>query len=137
MNTENRELEKREPEDRSWLPFFPHYLLDEVIAWYAMLGVIVVLASLFPAGLEEQANPLQTPAHIKPEWYFLAVYQELKLVPRTIGVLTPMIGVLILILLPFMDRSPHKQWRRRPLAVGLALIVLVATVILSIWGWVS
>ena len=47
-----------------------------------MLAILVVLASVFPAGLEDKADPLTTPAHIKPEWYFLSVYQLLKLVPR-------------------------------------------------------
>ena len=47
-----------------------------------LLAILVVLASVFPAGLEEEANPLETPAHIKPEWYFLAVYELLKHVPR-------------------------------------------------------
>ncbi|MBS1253845.1 MAG: cytochrome b [Anaerolineales bacterium] len=137
MTTKNRESENKEQENRLLLPFFPHYLLDEVIAWYVMLGVIVVLASLFPAGLEEQADPFQTPAHIKPEWYFLAVYQELKIVPRTIGVLTPMLGILLLLVLPFIDRNPHKTWRRRPIAVGLGVIVLVAAIVLTVWGWRS
>ena len=55
------------------LPFWPHYALSEFIAWYIMLGVLVTLAALFPAGLEDKANPLLTPEHVKPEWYFLSV----------------------------------------------------------------
>jgi len=134
--------EKHQPEDqgtrgRSQLPFFPNYLLDEVIAWYVMLAVIIVLASLFPAGLEERADPFKTPPHIKPEWYFLALYQGLKLVPRVIGVLMPVVGILVLFLLPFIDRNPYKTWRRRPIAIGLSLVILAAVVVLTIWGWMS
>jgi quinol-cytochrome oxidoreductase complex cytochrome b subunit len=125
------------PNGSKWLPFFPNYVLDEVIAWYVLLGIIVVLASLLPAGLEESADPLTTPAHVKPEWYFLAVYQVLKRVPRTVGVMLPIVGILFLIIWPFLDRNPHKEWRYRPFAVGVAVLVTIAMIVLSIWGWRS
>lgn len=130
-------LERREEKGKLLLPFFPNYLLDEVIAWYVILAIIVVLASLFPAGLEEQADPFKTPPHIKPEWYFLALYQALKLIPRVVGVTAPIVGILILLVVPFLDRNPQKVWRRRPIAVGLGIVVLVATVVLTVWGWIS
>ncbi len=60
------------------LPFWPHYILSEFIAWYAMLGVLVALASLFPADLQAKADPFRTPPDVKPEWYFLFLYQLLK-----------------------------------------------------------
>lgn len=119
------------------LPFFPNYILDEVIAWYIMLGVLVILASLFPAGLEEPANPLHTPEHTKPEWYFLFLYQALKLVPRIIGVTVPLIGGVILLLLPLLDRNPQVPARKRPIAVSVGIIILIAIIALTIWGWLS
>ena len=119
------------------LPFFPDYILDEVIAWYVVLGILVVLASLFPAGLEDKANTLETPQHIKPEWYFLAVYEALKLVPRIVGVVGPMIGLVILILLPFIDRNREVRLRRRPLAALVGFVVLVAMIGLTVWGYTS
>jgi len=136
--TEMPELQAQpEQEEEELLPFFPHYLLDEIIAWYVMLGVLVVLASLFPVGLEEQADPLRTPPHIKPEWYFLFLYQALKLVPRTVGILLPMVGVAILFFLPFIDRNPEVAPRKRVVAISLALIVLAAIIGLTVWGAVS
>jgi cytochrome b6-f complex subunit 4 len=107
------------------------------VAWYVILAILVVLASLFPAGLEEQANPLQTPAHIKPEWYYLAVYQLLKLIDRTVAVLVPIIGIGVLIVWPFLDRSPEVLARRRKLVVGAATLVLVAMIVLTVYGYVS
>ena len=120
-----------------WLPFYPNYVLDEVIAWYVVLGIIVVLASLLPAGLEEAADPFKTPPHVKPEWYFLAVYQALKLVPRTIGVLLPIVGIALLTILPFIDRNPHKAWRYRPIGIGLTFVIVVVMIVLSFWGQYS
>jgi ubiquinol-cytochrome c reductase cytochrome b subunit len=118
-------------------PFFPHYILDEVIAWAAMLALLVVLASVLPAGLEDKANPLETPPHVKPEWYFLAAYQLLKIVPRDIGILAPMVGIALLGFLPFLDRNPEVRARKRPLALTMGAVVAVAVVGLSIWGHFS
>jgi ubiquinol-cytochrome c reductase cytochrome b subunit len=123
--------------DEPLRPFFPHYLLDEVIAWYVLLAVLVVLASMFPAGLEPQADPLQTPAHIKPEWYFLAVYELLKHVPRIVGVLAPIVAIGLIVVWPFLDRSPEVLMRRRKVVVLVATLVLVGGVALTVWGYTS
>jgi quinol-cytochrome oxidoreductase complex cytochrome b subunit len=119
---------------RKLIPFFPNYILDEVIAWYVMLAVLLVLASLFPAGLEAPADPLRTPPHTKPEWYFLFLYQWLKLVPRLIGVAVPILGGAVLLLLPFLDRNPYIAARRRPIAIAIATVTIIAVVAFSIWG---
>lgn len=126
-----------EEETKPLKPFFPNYVLDEVIAWAAMLALLVVLASVLPAGLEEKANPLQTPAHVKPEWYFLAAYQLLKIVPRDIGILAPLVGIAALGLLPFFDRNPEVRARKRPLVLFMGAVVGVAIVGLSVWGYYS
>lgn len=115
-------------------PFFPDYILDEVIAWYAVLAVLVILASLFPAGLEPKADPLVTPEHIKPEWYFLAVYQLLKVVPETIGIVAPVALVLVIVVLPLFDRGPEILPRRRPIAIACAVLLLVGSAVLTFYG---
>ena len=122
---------------KRFLPFFPDYVLDEVIAWYCMLAILVVLASLFPAGLEDPADPLRTPPHTKPEWYFLFLYQGLKILPRTAGVMAPMLGILLLLLLPFIDRNPYLVAARRPIAIGLGVLSVVGIVGFTVWGWLS
>jgi cytochrome b6-f complex subunit 4 len=128
---------QEEENKKKTIPFFPNYLLDEVIAWYIMLAVLIVLASLFPAGLEGQADPLKTPEHIKPEWYFLFLYQSLKLVPRTVGVLLPGVGVLLLLLVPFLDRGPLRRMRSRRLLISAVVVVIAVIVALTIWGATS
>jgi quinol-cytochrome oxidoreductase complex cytochrome b subunit len=126
-----------ESDDEPLRPFWPNYLLDEVIAWYVLLAVLVVLASLFPAGLEEQADPLVTPAHIKPEWYFLGVYELLKHVPRVIGILAPVAVIGLITIWPFLDRSPEVLMRRRKIAVLGATALLLTTAGLTYWGYTS
>ena len=51
-----------------------------------------VLGLLLPVGIGEPADPLNTPAHVKPEWYFLALYQLLKYIPKVAGVVLPILG---------------------------------------------
>ncbi|MCJ7709707.1 MAG: cytochrome bc complex cytochrome b subunit [Chloroflexi bacterium] len=119
-------------------PFFPHYIIDELMAWYVLLAILVVLASVFPSGLEEQANPLQTPAHTKPEWYYLGVYQLLKVIPiKVVGIMVPIVGVALLVIWPFLDRNPEVVMRRRKIAVAGATLVIIGLIGFTIWGYVS
>lgn len=132
---------------RKLLPFWPHYVLSEFIAWYIVLGILVTLSALFPTGLEAKANPLQTPEHVKPEWYFLAVYQFLKVAavfnflgseaPRLLGILLPGIGLVMLFFLPFLDRVPKRPARRRPVMLAVVVIVLAVIIGLTLWGQFS
>ncbi len=143
----SRELESRAPREKNLLPFWPHYVLSEFIAWYIILGILIILAALFPAGLEEPANALQTPEHVKPEWYFLAVYQFLKVAsvfsflsseaPRLIGILLPAFGMALLFFLPFLDRAPKRPARYRPLLLLLTVTTLGVIIALTIWGQYS
>ncbi len=129
--------EKSRPDKRKLLPFFPNYMLDEFIAWYVMLAILIVLASLFPAGLEEPADPLRTPEHTKPEWYFLFLYQGLKVVPRIVGVMAPIVGALVLLVLPFIDRNPYVTPARRLVAIAIGVLCVIGIVAFTIWGWLS
>ena len=128
------------------IPFFPNYIILEVIVSYMVLAALIVLASLLPTGLEEQADPFNTPQHIKPEWYFLWIYQFIKIPPIFLGsgvlaglagIFIPAIGILLLTLLPFLDRKPERHPRKRKLAMALTALILLGFVALSIWGWVS
>ncbi len=133
--------------DRKLLPFFPHYILSETIAWYIMLGVLIILAAIFPVGLEDKADPFKTPEHVKPEWYFLAVYQFLKAAsifnflgaeaPRLIGVLLPGFGLALLFLLPFLDRAKKRPARQRPVMIASVTLTLLGVIALSVWGQFS
>ncbi len=132
-----RASEEGQRKERGLIPFFPDYILDEVIAWYVALGLLIVLASLLPAGLEEQADPLSTPAHVKPEWYFLALYQALKFVPRVVGVIAPAVAVTLLLLVPFIDRGRSRAARSRWAAIAVGVVTVIVIIALTIWGSLS
>jgi len=133
------------PEDET-IPFFPNYIILEVIVSYIVLAVIIVLATVVPAGLEEKADPFLTPEHIKPEWYFLWIYQFVKLpsyvlgsglLAELAGIFIPAVGIALLFLLPFLDRKPERRPRRRTIAMAIAVLMIAILVALSIWGWYS
>ena len=134
-------------------PFYPNHIIKEVIVAYLTFGALLALIALFPPHLHPKADPMVTPAHIKPEWYFLSMYQVLKLFPAQMPVLSeiPVIKVilgegrafsiilqglamLVLLLVPFIDRSPEKSLRKRPFAVTAGVIVVAAVIALSFWG---
>ena len=122
-----RRTDEREPEEEGGVPYFPHHFLKEGAATYVALGVLLSLALLWPAGLGEPADPLSTPAGIKPEWYFLPAYQLMKYVPGPAGVILPALAFLALLALPLVDTSPerHPGRRRRVVAGWLAVWAVV------------
>lgn len=143
---EPRRYKHPEYPEEDTIPFFPNYILLEVIVSYLVLALLIALASLLPVGLEEKADPFNTPPHIKPEWYFLWIYQFIKVPPMVIGpgdlanlagIFIPAVGILLLILLPFLDRKPERHPRDRKLAMVITGLILVIFIALSIWGWYS
>lgn len=129
-----------EEKENNAIPFFPdHVALEAKVALgFAVLLIIVgIIGLFFPVGLQEPADPMETPAHTKPEWYFLFLYQLLKFIPKTIGATAPVIAILILAIWPFIDRKPDKDPRaiRIRLIISLALVLIIIG--LTIWGEVT
>ncbi len=122
------------------VPFYPDHVSLElrVVVGITIVVVAIGIAGLFlPVGLGEPADPLNTPAHVKPEWYFLALYQLLKYIPKTTGVLLPLIFVLIVTIWPFLDSKPEttrRAGRTRAIVIVIGMILLIG---LTIWGEVS
>lgn len=123
------------------MPFFPNFLLRDLIGWYLALGILAALAGLFPWELGVKADAFAvTPAGIKPEWYFLYMFQTLKVLPATllwiegeqIGVLAFGGAAMVWLLVPFLDRNPEGRSGRLWIAVGiLAIIYIIA---MTAWG---
>ncbi|MEE2831365.1 MAG: cytochrome bc complex cytochrome b subunit [Candidatus Latescibacterota bacterium] len=119
-------------------PFFPHHFLKDSATMYVTLGVLVSLALLYPAHIGTPADPLSTPAGIKPEWYFLPAYQLLKYVPEVVGVNMPPLLLLILVLLPLaIDTSPERHPGRRPRVVTGWIVTSVLILGLGVLGHLS
>ncbi len=126
--------------EKDTIPFYPDHLSTEI---RVMIGVTVIavvigiIGLLSPVGVGEPADPMDTPAHVKPEWYFLALYQLLKYIPKTAGAILPLVLVAVVILWPFLDRKPDLSPRAQRIRFTVILISMVILIALTIWGEVS
>jgi cytochrome b6-f complex subunit 4 len=122
------------------IPFYPDHVRTEfrvVLGILALVFIIGVLALYRPVGIGDPADPLNTHLHVKPEWYFLALYQLLKYIPKTIGAVTPVIILGLLALWPFIDRKPDQSRRPQRIRLITVVVIQVILIVLTIWGEVS
>nr|WP_245215282.1 cytochrome b N-terminal domain-containing protein [Pararoseomonas baculiformis] len=122
------------------IPFHPYYTVKDSVGIVVYFIVFAILVFFMPNYLGHPdnyipANPLVTPAHIVPEWYFLPFYAILRAVPDKLGGVALMGGALvILFFLPWLDGSPVRSMRFRPIAKWLFLLWTVNFFVL---GWVG
>ena len=114
---------------RRGIKFWPDIVAKDAVASLVTVAIIVTLAVVFGAGLELPADRTDTSYVPRPEWYFLPLFQMLKLVPGSlesvVAVGVPTAGVLVLLTLPFFDRRSTRSLVRRPLAL-VALVGILA-----------
>jgi cytochrome b6 len=124
------------------MPFFPNYIMRDVLAWYVLLALLAALAAFYPWELGSKADPFAAvPPGIRPEWYFLAVFYTLKLIPshilgfegEQIGVIAFGLVAFVLVLVPFLDRKSLRG-ERSPVFTVLAVLGLVYLVTFTIIG---
>jgi len=118
-------------------PFYPHHILDEMMIVVMLVGVVLTLAILLPFHLHEKADPMFTPPGIKPEWYFLAMYQSIKYVPRTIGVIATGLVFGLIVIWPFVDALLVRLFPRRALFRLIGVIAVLAALFLGGLGHIS
>ena len=101
--------------------------------------VAILLAVFFPVGLEDPADPTDNLYVPKPEWYFMSLYQLLKYFPGKLEVIAtavvPAGGIVMLLLLPFIDKSAEKRPRKRPIAMvamGLGVVTIISLTIIGL-----
>jgi cytochrome b6 len=139
------EMRERAGEKVGQMPFFPHYVLHDLMWWYVALAVLAALALFSPWELGKKADAFApVPAGIRPEWYFLAMFQVLKMLPaRILGVEGEMLGVLgfglaalVLLLLPFLDRGAAEGQSSRLVTIG-GVIALAYMFVFTIYGYLA
>lgn len=121
--------------------FWPDQVLKDAIVGVVVFLILIALVVFFPPPYAGPADAVDTTYLPKPEWNFLFLYEALKFFPGKLEVLgtvgIPTIGVLILVLLPFLDRKPERNPARRPYAIGIGILVAVALVGLTVAGFLS
>jgi quinol-cytochrome oxidoreductase complex cytochrome b subunit len=120
--------------------FYPYFYVKDLLAFFGLLSMFSFFVFFFPNELGHAdnyipANPLVTPAHIVPEWYFLPFYAILRSIPDKLGGVVAMVAaILILLLLPIINTSEIRSSKFRPL-YSLAYWFLVADFL--ILGWIG
>jgi quinol-cytochrome oxidoreductase complex cytochrome b subunit len=97
-------------EDEETYSFYPEHFYHTIIVALFLLTFLSALTVILPPGLGEPADPLNTPSHIKPEWYFFAVYSVLKFIPVKAGIFLFTALALITTFWPFVDEGLRKKW---------------------------
>ncbi len=138
MNEKEKQeyLESYHQAKEKGVPFFPDVLFKDAVVSLLVFLVLIGLAYFAGAPLEARANPADTSYTPRPEWYFLFLFQLLKYFPgnlEVVGVVViPTLAILLLFLLPFLDRSAHRHISaRKPILAG-TVVGLVAVIALSI-----
>jgi ubiquinol-cytochrome c reductase cytochrome b subunit len=131
-------IDVKGPQDT--LPFHPYYTVKDSIGLCVMFIVYVAIVCFAPnifanADNYVPANPLQTPAEIVPEWYLLPFYAILRAVPDKLGGVCLMFGsILLLFVLPWLDTSPVRSAKFRPMYRQFFWILVIACVVLGTVG---
>jgi len=115
-----------------YFPFFPNHAMTEMVIALAILIVLTELSVLFPATLGEPADPLNTPAHIQPEWYFFFQFQLLKMFPEKLALGLQLVMILIMVFWPFLDGWMLKKWNKPWLSPVFGLAGLAVFLALTI-----
>nr|YP_009466977.1 cytochrome b [Glyphonycteris daviesi]AOS49768.1 cytochrome b [Glyphonycteris daviesi] len=126
--------------DSDMIPFHPYYTIKDILGLLIMLAILSALVLFSPDLLGDPdnytpANPLNTPPHIKPEWYFLFAYAILRSIPNKLGgVLALVMSILILAIVPALHTSKQRSMMFRPLSQ--CLFWLLVTVLLTL-TWIG
>ena len=123
------------------LPFWPNFVLRETGVWLILLGCLITLAVFIAPSLGAPADLMApAPAGIKPEWYFIFLFQALKLVPsrifgingEQIAVLLMLAGFLVVFVLPFIDNRPSE--RKGRIITFVFSLAFIFTLVMTAWG---
>nr|AAL69592.1 cytochrome b [Cratogeomys gymnurus] len=126
------------PSNCDKVPFHPYYTTKDFLGAILLLTLFMTLVMLFPDKLGDPdnytpANPLNTPPHIKPEWYFLFAYAILRSIPNKLGGVCALVfSILVLALLPYLHTSKQRSLSFRPLSQTL-FWTLVSDLIILTW----
>jgi cytochrome b6 len=121
------------------VPFFPNFILKDALGWMLILTLIGILCVFFPWELGKKADIFATtPLGIKPEWYFTFMFTTLKIVPahvlflegEMLAIFGFMIGGLIWLLVPYLDRRAGKEMKS-PGFTLFGLIILLYIIIMT------
>jgi len=137
---------KKLPEEKKeYTPFFPNFVLKDALIWLIVFNILLFLALIFPWELGLKADPFASaPAGIKPEWYFMFMFQTLKIIPahvlfiegEVLGILAFAVAGLLWMIIPFI-KIEDKANSRFDLMKWIGVVLVVYIIVLTVIGYIS
>lgn len=128
-------------EKQKGVKFWPDIILKDLIVTFAIFLLLIGLAIFIGVAFEPPADPNDAAYIPRPEWYFLFLFEMLKYFPgqlEWIGTFViPTVVLVLLFLLPFIDRNPKRHWKNRKFAVVIMSLVVIGMVTLTIMAFAS
>ena len=131
-------IDTKGPQDK--VPFHPYYTVKDAFGLGVFLTIFAMVVFFAPNYMGHAdnyipANPLQTPAHIVPEWYFLPFYAILRSIPdKLMGVIAMFGSIAVLAALPWLDRSPVRSGAFRPMFKKFFVLLIIDVLVLGYVG---
>ena len=138
MNEEQKQKYKQKYDQakQNGVKFWPDIIYKDLLVSFALFILLIGLATFVGVAIEPKADPSDSTYIPRPEWYFLFLFEFLKFVPGKIEwmgtFVLPVIGVLVLFALPFLDRNPLRHWKNRLTGVSIMGVVVLGMVGLTI-----
>lgn len=117
--------------------FFPDHILTELMMALVLMILLSVLATVFPAMMGQQADPLTTPEHIKPEWFFYVMFRWLKMFGGTFAVLSTGFIFFTMIVWPFIDGLIRRFWPKSEASVWIGILGALLIIGLTVYEAVA
>nr|UFP05606.1 cytochrome b [Narke japonica] len=119
------------------IPFHPYHSYKDTLGFFMLILLLIIITMFYPNMLGDAenfipANPLITPPHIKPEWYFLFAYAILRSIPNKLGgVLALLFSIFILMLIPILHTSKQRSLMFRPLTQTMFWLFVINIILLT------
>lgn len=123
------------------IPFWPNFVYREAILWLILFGICLTVAIFFPPSLDKSADLMApAPEGIKPEWYFLFLFQTLKIFPAKIlflsgefvAIFLILLGMILFFFLPVIDNKPEEK--KGKIVKAAAFLFILYVMIFSVWS---
>jgi cytochrome b6 len=130
---------------RKFMNFVPSFILRDIVGWLIALAILAALAALLPWELGTKADPFSSaPVGIRPEWFFMFMFQTLKMLPahilglegETFGVLAFGAVGLFFLLAPFIDRRAARGLRS-PVFTVIGVVAIAYIIVLTVLGYMN
>jgi len=138
VNEEQKKKIERRYQDakQDGVKFWPDIIYKDLLMSFGIFLLLILLATFVGVAAEPKADPSDTSYIPRPEWYFLFLFEFLKFIPGQLEwvgtTIIPLLAVAVLFVLPFLDRSPTRYWKKRRWGITTMGVVVLAMVGLTI-----